>query len=289
MALQVEINQRAYGGPIGLPLQSVYNPIGSLLTPSLVIVSMPTPVQHLVLAQRLLDDASLPGAIRDRLRAQRGAFLFGHTAPDVQTVSGQLREETHFFVIPWAQIPLPHNALFSLYPELRHPRSLPLDHAAFIAGYICHLWLDVLWVRDIYLHNFGPGAHWGKNLRERHVYHNILRTWCDLNDRPQLNGSIGSALSSANPIDWLPFTADRYLVQWRDNLTDQFRPAGNIRTVEVFAARGGVPPEKFQQVLESPDEMEQHIFSHASREKIAQFYRDGYEQMAELIVEYFRA
>jgi len=35
--------------------------------------------------------------------------------------------------------------------------------------------------------------------------------------------------------------------------------------------------------------MERHIFAHASREKIEKFYRDGYEQMAELIVEHFRA
>jgi hypothetical protein len=250
---------------------------------------MPTPVQHLVLAQRLLDDASLPEAIRDRLRAQRGAFLFGHTAPDVQTVSGQLREATHFFVIPWLRVPKPHKAMFELYPYLGFPKKRPADHAAFIAGYICHLWLDVLWVRDIYLKNFGPLARWGSNLHERHVYHNILRTWCDLNDQPQLSGTIGSAISSTQPIDWLPFTADRYLIQWRDNLAEQFRPGANIRTVEVFAARGGVPPEKFHQVLESPDEMEQHIFSHASHEKIEQFYRDGYEQMAELIVEYFHA
>ena len=250
---------------------------------------MPTPVQHLVLAQRLLDDTALPTAIRDRLQAQRGAFLFGNTAPDVQTVSGQLREATHFFVIPWAELPRPHKAMFELYPYLGSPRKRPADHAAFIAGYICHLWLDVLWVRDIYLKSFGPHARWGANLRERHVYHNILRTWCDLNDRPQLNSTIGSALAAANPIDWLPFTADRYLVQWRDTLAEQFRPEGNIRTVEVFAARGGVPPEKFHQVLDSPDEMEQHIFAHASRAKIEKIYRDGYEQLAELIVEYFRA
>ncbi|HTP10297.1 MAG TPA: zinc dependent phospholipase C family protein [Anaerolineae bacterium] len=248
---------------------------------------MPTPVQHLVLAQRLLDDASLPAAVRDRLRAQRSAFFFGNTAPDVQTVSGQLREETHFFVIPWAQVPLPHNALFSLYPELRHPRSLSTDHAAFIAGYICHLWLDVVWVRDIYLNGFGPHAHWGANLRERHVYHNILRAWCDRHDQQQLTGTIDSALALAEPIDWLPFTADRYLIQWRDNLAEQFRPGGSIRTVEVFAGRGGVPPEKFHQVLDSPDEMDRHIFAHAPREKIEKFYQVGYEQMAELIVEYF--
>jgi hypothetical protein len=250
---------------------------------------MPTPVQHLVLAQRLLDDDTLPEAIRDRLRAQRGAFLFGNTAPDVQTVSGQLREATHFFVIPWTKVPKPHKAMFELYPYLGFPKKRPADHAAFIVGYICHLWLDVLWVRDIYLNNFGPYAHWGAHLRERHVYHNILRAWCDRHDQGQLNGTRGSALSLAQPIEWLPFTADRYLIHWRDNLANQFQPGASIRTVEVFAERGGVPPEKFQQVLASPDEMEQHIFAHASLQKIEKFYRDGYEQMAELIVEYFRA
>src|SRR5512139_813588 len=250
---------------------------------------MPTPVQHLILAQRLLADNILPETVRDRLRAQRGAFLFGHTAPDVQTVSGQLREATHFFVIPWLRVPSPHKALFKRHPSLGLPHRLSAAHTAFIAGYICHLWLDVLWLRDIYLNNFGPAACWGANLHERHVYHNILRAWCDRHDQVQLNGTIGPALASANPIDWLPFTADRYLVQWRDLLSEQFQPGAAIRTVEIFAERGGVPPEKFQQVLASPEEMEQHIFAHASREKIEQFYRDGYEQMAELIVEYFRA
>jgi hypothetical protein len=250
---------------------------------------MPTPVQHLILAQRLLEETSLPEAVRDRLRAQRGAFLFGHTAPDVQNISGQLREATHFFVIPWSRVPQPHMAMFELYPYLEFPRRLPAAHAAFIAGYICHLWLDVLWLRDIYLNNFGPGAHWGASLHERHVYHNILRAWCDRHDQVQLGGPIGPALSLATPIDWLPFTADRYLVQWRDMLADQFQPGAAIRTVEIFAERGGVPPEKFQQVLASPEEMERHIFAHAPREKIEKFYRDGYEQMAELIVEYFRA
>jgi len=157
---------------------------------------MPTPVQHLVLAQRLLDDASLPNAIRDRLRAHRGAFLFGNTAPDVQTVSGQLREATHFFVIPWTRVPAPHQAMFELYPYLASPQPAG-GPGGFHRRLHWHLWLDVLWVRDIYLDHFGPRAHWGANLRERHVYHNILRAWCDRHDQDQLNGTIGSALSLA--------------------------------------------------------------------------------------------
>ena len=38
--------------------------------------------------------------------------------------------------------------MFELYPYLGFPKNQPAAHAAFIAGYICHLWLDVLWVRD---------------------------------------------------------------------------------------------------------------------------------------------
>lgn len=248
---------------------------------------MPTPIQHLVLARRLLDDSSLPDTARDRLQEQHSAFLFGNTAPDVQTVSHQPREATHFFVIPWAQAPVPHNALFTLHPALGQARSLSAAHAAFIAGYICHLWLDVLWVRDVYLPGFGPYVHWGKDLHEQHIYHNILRAWCDRHDQQQLDDTIAPALAAANPIGWLPFTADRYLAQWRDELVEQFQPGAGIRTIEVFAKRGGIPAHEFQRILDSPEELERHVFAHASHEKIDTFYRQGYEQLAELIVEYF--
>jgi hypothetical protein len=248
---------------------------------------MPTPIQHLVLAQRLLDDSTLPARVRDRLQEQRGAFLFGNTAPDVQTVSHQTREATHFFVIPWAQPPVPHQAMFELHPLLGQARSLSPAHAAFIAGYICHLWLDVLWVRDIYMNGFGPRVHWGKDLREQHIYHNILRAWCDRQDQQQLDGTIGSALAAAQPIGWLPFTADQYLAQWRDVLVEQFQPESSIRTIEVFARRGGISAQEFQHLLDSPLELERHVFAHVSHAQIETFYRQGYEQMAELIVEYF--
>ena len=100
---------------------------------------------------------------------------------------------------------------------------------------------------------------------------------------------MGAALATATPIEWLPFTADRYLRQWRDSLAEQFHPGANIRTVEIFSGRGGVAPEEFQRVLDSPAEMDNRIFAHAPRDKIEKFYRDGYEQMAQLITEYFQA
>lgn len=248
---------------------------------------MPTPVQHIVLAEQLLRDSTLPDSIRARLHAQRGAFLFGNTAPDVQVVSGQPRAATHFFEIPFRSVPHPQRVLFEHYPALSHPRLLSAAHAAFVAGYICHLWLDILWVRDIYLPAFGPEARWD-TMQDRLLFHNILRAWCDQNDQRQLDGDTGPALAAAQPRKWLPFTADGYLREWRDVLVAQFQPGAAIRTVEVFAARNHVTPEEFQRVLNSPAELDRRVFAHASREKIEAFYRAGYDEMAGLIVDYFR-
>ena len=248
---------------------------------------MPTPIQHLVIAEQLLRDAALPSALRDRLSEQRGAFLFGNTAPDVQVVSNQTREATHFFQIPFIRTPQPQQTLFRTHPALAQARSLPAAHAAFVAGYICHLWLDIIWVRDIYLPAFGPFARWD-TMRDRLLFHNILRAWCDQNDQRQLANDTGLALATAQPHKWLPFTADYYLRQWRDLLAAQFQPGATIRTVEVFAERNKVPPDYFRHVLSTSEAMDAHIFSHASREKIEAFYQAGHDEMAELIVEYFR-
>jgi hypothetical protein len=271
--------------PIEHTPYSMYN---SCQTDTLSVKAVPTPIQHIVIAEQLLNDATLPGSIRDRLREQRGAFLFGNTAPDVQVVSGQPREDTHFFLIPFQGTPLPQQAMFERYPMLARARSQPAARAAFIAGYICHLWLDVIWVRDIYLPDFGPEAGWD-TMRDRLLYHNILRAWCDRRDQNRLNGDVGLSLATVQPHDWLPFTADGYLAKWRDVLAEQFRPGANIRTVEVFAQRNRVLPELFHHVLDSPPELDAHIFAHTPYEKIDSFYQNGHDQMAELIVDYFRS
>lgn len=249
---------------------------------------MPTPIQHLAIAEQLLHDNTLPGSIRDRLIDQRGAFLFGNTAPDVQTVSGQLRETTHFFAIPLKSDQFAHLEMFGRYPVLAYARSLSAAQAAFIAGYICHLALDVLWIRDIYQPHFGPQPKWATPHR-RSVYHNILRAWCDRNDQRRLNSDTGSILVSVQPDRWLPFTPDRYLIDWRNVLADQFQPNAGIRTIEIFAARNNESPEKFRRIMDSPSEMDANIFGHSSRTDIDNFYQQGHDTMAKLIADYFHA
>jgi hypothetical protein len=113
---------------------------------------VPTPFYHLSIAQELLEHAGLPGNVRLALSEQRGAFLLGNTAPDVQVVSGQDRAATHFFTLPvppnarqpWEQMLIDH-------PGLAEPDDYSPARAAFLAGYLIHLQADWLWVRDIFI------------------------------------------------------------------------------------------------------------------------------------------
>ena len=228
---------------------------------------MPTPIQHLVVADAILADPRLSEPARAWLTAQRAAFLFGNTAPDVQTVSGQTREATHFYTVPLSSDRPAHEAMFDAYPDLARPDRMPAARAAFMAGYIAHLLLDVIWVRDIFTPVFGPEAGWGR-FRERLFLHNVLRAWCDRRDQAHLAGGAGRALATTAPAGWLPFTGDGYLRRWRDVLVEQLAPGAAIRTVEVFAERGNHSPAEFERVLDSPDQLDERIFSRVPRAAI---------------------
>jgi hypothetical protein len=246
---------------------------------------MPTPVQHLVVAEALLADDRLPTATRDLLVSQRSAFLLGNTAPDVQTVSGQPREATHFFNVPLDSDRPAHEAMFGAYPQLSRPECLAPAQAAFLAGYIGHLLLDVMWVRDIFSPVFGPDAGWS-HFRDRLFLHNVLRAWCDRRDQAQLPADMQTRLAGASPDRWLPFTGDEHLRRWRDVLVEQFAPGATIRTVAVFAQRGRVDPESFERILSSDDQMDALIFNRISRAAIADFYTHGLARSCELIARY---
>jgi len=246
---------------------------------------MPTPVQHLVVADAILRDPRLSERARALLATQRAAFLFGNTAPDVQTVSGQTREATHFYRVPLASERPAHEALFAAHPGLARVDRMPAAHAAFMAGYIAHLLLDVIWVRDIFTPVFGPEAGWGR-FRERLFLHNVLRAWCDRRDQTQLTDGTGARLASARPDRWLPFTHDDHLGRWRDQLVEQLAPGAIIRTVEVFAERGHVPPAEFERVLRSPGELDERIFTRIPHATLDAYYARSLSEACALITAY---
>jgi hypothetical protein len=246
---------------------------------------MPTPIQHLVMADDILADAVLPLWMRKHLIAQRGAFLLGTIAPDVQSVSGQPREATHFFTLPSTDTRPAHEVMLAEYPALACANKLPPAQAAFIAGYIQHLTLDELWIKHVFGPYFGMGAEWG-TFRERLLIHNILRTWLDQRDRVRLNCSTSAALLQVEPYGWLPCVSDVHLTAWRDEIALQLRPGAPIHTVEVFAARLNVPPIEFRRILESPDDMQRRVFAHLSPNSLARFYADALQASVRRITDY---
>lgn len=234
---------------------------------------MPTPFYHLSVSKELLLHPGLEQAARRVLENSRGAFLFGNTAPDVQVVSGQSRQATHFFDVPIRdRNRLPWEQIFDQYPLLAAASELPPAQAAFLAGYMCHLQADWFWVVEIFGPVFGLRSSWA-SFPERLYLHNVLRSYLDWEIAPALQNGMGQSLREAEPQAWLPFVQDRDLLTWRDLLADQLVPGASIQTVEVFAARQGISPGDYYQMLESQEKMDREIFSHLPRGALDD-YRD---------------
>ncbi len=250
---------------------------------------------HLVLAEEILRGDALPPAARRLLIQHHGPFLLGNIAPDVQTVSGQMRAETHFYTISRTPPPahplredrgrLAYEMLFAAHPMLARAELLPPAQAAFVAGYIAHLLLDELWVETIFRRYFlQDWAPW----RERAFLHNVLRTWMDRRDQQRLNGNVATALRGAEPQGWLPFISDEHLRVWRNWLVEQLGPEQSVRTAEVFAQRMGVSAAEVEAVLRSPQQMEKRVFCHVSQAVLQSFHDTGYEHCVALVARYLK-
>lgn len=234
---------------------------------------MPTPFYHLRIAEDLLAHPALPAGVRDRLQPWRAAFLLGNTAPDVQTVTGQSRIATHFFDLPIrAGDPPAWENMLAHYPRLSQVERLSPDSAAFLAGYLCHLQADWMWVIDIFVPVFGPWLSWG-TFPQRLYLHNVLRAYLDRQILPSLPGDIAGSLGQAAPLHWLPFVEDVFLFQWRDMLAGQLQPGAAVYTVEVFAARQGISPTEYYSMLDSEERLDNEIFGRLPRPAIQAYYQ----------------
>lgn len=235
---------------------------------------VPTPFYHLSVARELLQNPQLKNPARRRLAAERCAFLFGNTAPDVQVVSGQPRQETHFFTLPITGESQPAWELFrTSYQQFFETKSLKPGQAAFIAGYICHLQADWYWIERIFQPFFGQSCTW-VNSKSRLYLHNVLRAYLDAEALRTLPTGINECLKHVQPEQWLPFIRDEHLHEWGSFLAQQLHPNGKTRTVEVFAEREGLDPENFTSLLKSEKRMDQEIFIHISQNLLIEYRQD---------------
>jgi len=244
---------------------------------------MPTPFYHLSLAQELLRQPSLPTAGRALLERNLGAFLLGNVAPDVQVISGQPRQETHFFDLPLKSNPLPPwEQMLRSYPDLQPICELPEDQRAFLIGYLCHLLADWRWVQQIFVPVFGLQSTWG-TFEERLIFHNVLRAYLDEQILPTLQSEWSRRLELTSPAGWLPFVQDGHLVRWRDVIAEQLKPGSKIATAEVFAARQGLQVEEFVRLVHSPSILQEVIFSRLSLTQLTAFRQQMLTESVRLV------
>lgn len=195
------------------------------------------------------------------MRAQWGAYLFGHTAPDFVSRTHRRREESHFFNVPMTDRRPAHLRLLEVHRGLL-PDALPDPEAAcFVAGYLCHLWVDQLWISNIFEPFFGIQVN-RATFRERLLDHNLLRAHMDIQDEANLSPETLAHLVDAQPSEWLPFATAKELNAWLHHLTDQLAPSGQSRTIEVFSQKSGVSAGQFLERLNSPQSMRARVFQH---------------------------
>jgi hypothetical protein len=121
---------------------------------------------------------------------------------------------------------------------------------------------------------------------KRLYLHNVLRSYLDLEILPDISNGITTNLKNTTPQGWLPFVQDFHLNTWRDFLTQQLEPGASVKTVEVFAARQGVSPEKYYQLLGSEDRMEAELFAHLPREQLLLYRQSLIDANVKLIRAY---
>ena len=173
------------------------------------------------------------------------------------------------------------------FPALTHTKNQPARQVAFLAGYLCHLQADWIWIVDIFLPVFGHQNSWGA-ASYRLYLHNVLRAYLDRQILETLPVQTGSLLRGVVPRQWLPFVQDRHLKQWRDFLWPQLSPGAGSLTVEVFADRLGISPEEFHRLLDSEAHMEREVFVHLARQRLLDYHQRLLEENILLLKHYLQ-
>ncbi len=242
---------------------------------------MPTPFTHLRFANQILSE--LPAA--HVIQARRGDFLLGSVAPDLSSIDGLRRDETHFFALP----PQPHQCgpfnLLRRYPQFAHTCHLSAASAAFISGYLAHLLADEIWLWRIFVPYFVLGMT-GDNAQDKLMIHNAIRTYIDRDDRATLDAATRVELSNSTAIDVLPFVSPRSLTMWKQMLCTQLVSGAAMRTLEVFARQIGVTPQALENCLNEELTRPNEVFRVIVPHLLSEYQREVIHASKNLVTRY---
>lgn len=215
---------------------------------------MPYSITHLEAVSRLLNETSLASDYPWLLEPDAfSACLLGAIAPDARVVSGQPRESTHFYDIPYASTRAPHDLMLSAYPALQ--ASIDYTKSAFVAGYICHLIMDIVWLDRIVMpYLYIEDVVWGNSHPHWPLYC-LLLAHIEKEASATLPTSIGEQLAASHPGQWLPFLANEHLMTWRDRIAGAIQNGAIQHIARYQAELLNIDPNEVHAILSSQERL----------------------------------
>ncbi|MFL7839951.1 MAG: zinc dependent phospholipase C family protein [Candidatus Promineifilaceae bacterium] len=251
---------------------------------------MPTPFMHLQLSDALHALASqqqdMDAGLQIALAEYWSAFYLGSVAPDYQTICGIPRIETHFYKNPPESEDVAQRNMLAMYPQLYPGQSLDPQQAMFVAAYLGHLQIDLIWHFDVVLPYFMNNS----DLEDHHqayLVHLTLLTYLDNLAFQALPNKAVDVLSAADYDHWLPFVEVEQMNAWRDFLVEQMAPGRTTQTVQIFAHRLRMTTDEFNAKLGDPDWMNEELFSHIPVAAIQQRLQESVPESLAFIEAYW--
>ncbi|MDA0262799.1 MAG: zinc dependent phospholipase C family protein [Chloroflexi bacterium] len=177
---------------------------------------MPNLPMHIYLANLAAEELD-----RGYLHDHRGSFYLGSTAPDIRAMTRKPRELTHFAPLSVEEVGTGTRTMFQMHPELSD--ALTPASQAFLAGYICHLAADEIWITSVFRHNFDTSLE-DSRLTDDEVQANIWDRAMQLDlDRQTLSQFDGDnhpkrLLACSDQDVSMPFFEDGLLAEWKDRV-----------------------------------------------------------------------
>ena len=176
---------------------------------------MPNLPMHIYLADQVAEQLDR-GYVFDHL----GAYYLGSTAPDIRAMTRWPREQTHFAPLSVEEVGTGTKAMFRLHPELQEDMS-PASRA-FLAGYVCHLASDEVWITSVFRPNFdtAEASRLTDDQVEANIWDRAMQLDMDRQALPHISGD-------CHPEQWLscsdrnvsiPFFEEGLLGEWKDRV-----------------------------------------------------------------------
>lgn len=216
------------------------------------------------------------------------ALLLGGITPDARAIARISRESTHFYDIPMAPDDLPaHIRMLETHPDLCtiDPDQRPL-HAAFVAGYVAHLVMDVVWLDHIVMDGlFIDGMPWGIH-HPNWLRYSLLMTRMEYDADRALPRSYFSKVREVDPDRWLPFMPDRFIRKWRKVVADRVEEGGARLVSTHFSRTNHMSTDELESMVLDDEQMDRVVHDQIPRRQMDDFYEETYRRTEEAVLDY---